>query len=127
MTGKSFVFALAAGLLLPAAAPTTARAFDGAIQVLHGLPVAEALTVSRNEGGTPVTVVRGSPAVPAAPATTAPVTVIDGAPLHIDALEPTGNWFLDRSGDDLVVVHCYTRQSAYVGGGRKIRCDAERL
>ena len=121
--GKSFALALAAGLLLPAAA----QAFDANVQVLHGLPAAEALSVSRNEGGTAVTVVRGTPAVPQAPAPAAPMAVVDGEKVNINSLEPTGNWFLDRSGDSPVIMHCYTRPSVYVGGGRKILCDARQL
>jgi hypothetical protein len=126
MTGKSGVlaFALGAGLLMTSA---PAGAFDGKVQILHGLPVAEALSVSRNEGGTRVTIVRGNPAAPTAPQATAPTAVIGGEKIQVNNLEPTGNWFLDRSGENLVIVHCYTQQSVMVGGGRKIRCDAREL
>lgn len=134
MTGKSralapVIIVLAAGLLIPAllVLATSAAAFDARVQVAQGLPAAEGLTVSRNEGGTPVTVVRGAPSLPAPAPVRSPVAIIDGIAVNVDSLEPTGSWFLDRSQDRLVVVHCYTRRSVYVGGGRRILCDALKL
>lgn len=126
MTGKSGVlaFALGAGLLMTS---LPAGAAGGKVQILYGLPAAEALSVSPNEGGTRVTIVRGSPAAPAAAEATAPMAAIGGEKVQINNLEPTGNWFLDRSGENLVIVHCYTQQSLQVGGGRRILCDAREL
>lgn len=124
MTGKSLALALAAGLLLP----TAAQAVDERVQVQRGLPAAESLSVAANEAGSGVTVVRGSSGfTPRKALATAPLAVIDGEPVRLDSLEPAGNWFLDRSGARAVLVHCYTRQSIYVGGGRRILCDAQRL
>lgn len=117
--------ALAAGLMT-VAGPVLAQ--DGRIKVLHGNAPDTAVSVSRNEGGTGITVVRGSSSfVPAKAAAAQPVVHIDGEAVRIDALEPTGNWFIDRSEGRLVVVHCYTRQAVLVGGGRRILCDARKL
>ncbi|WP_193371599.1 hypothetical protein [Pelagibius marinus] len=126
MTGKSIALtlALAAGLL---AAPLAATAHDAGVKILHGNP-ADAVSVTTNEDGTGVTVVRGaSTFVPRKTVAAEPVTYIDGKKIGLDNLEPVTDWFLDRSGENLVIVHCYTQQSLRVGGGRRILCDAREL
>jgi hypothetical protein len=86
------------------------------------------VAVAPNEGSSRVAVYRGSSNfVRAKPAAVVPTAIIGGQRISIDALEPTGRWFIDRSGERLVVVHCHTRQSTQTGGGRRILCDARRL
>ncbi|MEO3429525.1 hypothetical protein AAFN88_11740 [Pelagibius sp. CAU 1746] len=126
MTGKSIALtiALGAGLL---AAPQAATAHDAGVEILYGNP-ADAVSVSTNEGGTGVAVVRGSSTfLPAKAVAAQPVAYIDGKKIGLNDLEPVTDWFLDRSGEKLVIVHCYTRQSARVGAGRRILCDAREL
>jgi hypothetical protein len=127
MAGKTMTvaFALAAGLL---AVAVPVAAHDGKVEILHGQPATTAVSMAADEGGTGVTVFRGSSNfVPAKPVTLEPAVFISGEKVKIGNLEPTGNWFLDRSEGRLVVVHCYTRQSMLVGGGRRILCDARQL
>ncbi len=126
MTGKSAIpaLALAAGLL---AAPQAATAHDARVKILYGNP-ADAVSVSTNEDGTGVTVVRGaSTFVPRKTMAVEPVTYIDGKKIGLNDLEPVTDWFLDRSGESLVIVHCYTQQSVNIGAGRRILCDAREL
>jgi len=121
--------AVAAALLaaaLPASPPVLAQ--DGRVEILRGQPPAKAISVSADEGVRGVTVYRGSSNfVPAKAATAEPVAYIGGERIRIDRLEPVGNWFIDRSGDDLTLVHCYTRRSTMVGGARRILCTARRF
>lgn len=127
MTRKTttLAFTLAAGLLT---ASGPALAHDETVAVLRGQTAATAVSVTPNEGGAGVTVVRGSSSfVPGVPAAAEPVAFINGEKIRFNDLEPTGNWFLDRSGEAAVIVHCYTRQSVNVGGGRRILCDARQL
>ena len=124
MSGKTILTAAAlfAGLLSGSA---SAMAFDGEVAVLHGLAVTNAAVVSRDEGGSGLTVHRGPPQViQRQTAAVTPVTAINGNRINIDSLEPVGNWFLDRSDGRLRIVHCYARQSVNVGGKRRIRCNA---
>jgi hypothetical protein len=127
MLEKTISLALALGAgLLSISGPVLA--IDSGVAVLHGQAVATAASITRDEGGTGVAVHRGAVTfVPAAPARAASEVTIDGERIAVDRLEPVGDWFLDRSQEDLVIVHCYTRQSVYVGGGRRILCDARRL
>lgn len=125
MAKTSIALTLAAGLLT---ASVPAAAQDGKVEVLYGQQPATPVSVTRGEGGTGVAVFRGtSNFVPAKPAAVEPVAYIGGEKIRIDSLEPTGNWFLDRSGERLTVVHCYTQQSVYVGGARRILCSARQL
>ena len=127
MSGKTHVLALAlfVGLLSQSG---TATAADGKVVVLHGLPVSAVAAVTQNERGSGITVYRGPSTVqPPKPVDASPATVINGTSVKIDNLEPVGNWFLDRSDGRLSIVHCYARQSIYVGGKRQIRCNARRL
>ena len=95
---------------------------------LLGLPPATAVSVSRNEAGSGVSVHRGpAKLLPGKRVDAAPVAQIGGQRILLDDLEPTGQWFLDRSGERLVVVHCYARNSTYVGGARRLSCSARRL
>lgn len=114
---------IAAGLLtVPAAAQ------NGPVVLLHKHASDSAVSVTRNEGGSGVTVVRGpSSFVAASPAAAAPVAYIDGEKIKTDSLEPASNWFVDRSGGRLVLVHCFARQPVLVGGDRCIFCDARRF
>ena len=124
MSGKTVMpaLALAAAMLIPS---TAAVAADSGVTVLRGQQASAAPQVSDNEGGTGVAVYRGPPrAAPRRPAAAAPVTYIGRNRVAIDSLEPAGNWFLDRSGEGLVVVNCYTQQSINVGGNRRIRCTS---
>jgi len=133
MSGKTLIGAavLAAGILA-AAQPVTAH--GGKVEILYGQPAGAPVAVAANEGGRRVTVLRG-PAVVAAPpktVTAEPVTYIDGERVHAGSLEPAGSsssgaWFLDRSGGRTVLVHCYAQDSAIVGGGNRIFCDARRF
>lgn len=127
MTGKTLTIALAlaAGLLVPS---TPLFAQGQQVAILQGQSADTTASVTSNEGGTGITVHRG-PArlLPGKSAATEPNAYISGKRVALDNLEPTGQWFLDRSGDRLVVVHCYGRQSIYVGGGRRIRCTAREL
>lgn len=126
MTGKSIALTLvlAAGLL---AAPQAVTAHDAGVKILYGNP-ADAVSVSTNEDGTGLTVVRGaSTFVPRKTMAVEPVTYIDGKKIEPNNLEPVTDWFLDRSGGNLVIVHCYTQQSLRVGAGRRILCDAREL
>ncbi|MFN4764820.1 hypothetical protein ACKGJN_16950, partial [Gillisia sp. Q332] len=101
---------------------------NGEVEILRGQPPAKAISVSADEGVRGVTVYRGSSNfVPAKTAAAAPVAYIGGERIHIDRLEPVGNWFLVRSGEDLTLVHCYTRRSTMVGGARRILCTARRF
>ncbi len=127
MTGKSATLALVLGVgLLAAWTPTHAQ--DARVKVAYGQDLATEVSVSRNESGTGVTVVRGVPVVSAAKAAPAvPSTYIDGLQVNLESLEPTVNWFIDRSNGELVIVHCYTRPSIYVGGGRPINCNSRKL
>ncbi len=126
MTGKSVVLVLALGTGL-LAAPQAVTAQDARVKILYGQP-ADAVSVSANEGGSGLTVVRGSSTfVPRKTMAVAPVTYIDGKRINPNDLEPVSDWFLDRSGEQPVIVHCYTRQSVMVGGGRRILCDALEL
>jgi hypothetical protein len=116
---------LAVGLLATSV-PVVAQ--DRAVEVLQGQSDGTAASITPNEGGTGVTVVRGSSSfVPGKPAAVEPVAFIGGERIRIDNLEPTGSWFLERSEEGLTVVHCYTRQAVLVGGGRRILCDARRF
>ena len=127
MTGKSLTltFALAAGLL---AGSLPAGAHDDRIVVQRGNGEISAVTFAHNEGGSGVEVHRGpAKLLPPAPAAAPPVSYINGERVRLDRLEPTGNWFLDRSGDRVVLVHCYATQSSYVGGAKRIRCSARDL
>ena len=112
----------AAGLLALAQA---ASAHDNKVVVQQGEAAAAAISVVHNEGASGVDVHRG-PAVllPQAPLDSGARAYINGTRVRLDRLEPTGEWFLDRSGDRLVVVHCYAQQSVYVGGGKRIRCSS---
>ena len=127
MTGKSGILALVLGAgLLAAWGP--AQAQNARVQVAYGQNLATEVSVSRNESGTGVTVVRGVPVVPSvAAAPIVPSTYIDGQQVNLDSLEPTRNWFIDRSNDELVIVHCYARPSINVGGGRPIRCNSRKF
>jgi len=126
MTGKSKSVVLALGMAL-FAAPQTAEAQDAKVKILYGQP-ADAVSVNANEGGSGLTVVRGSSTfVPRKSMAAAPLAYIDGKRINLKALEPVSDWFLDRSGRQPVIVHCYTRQSVMVGGGRRILCDAREL
>jgi len=127
MTGRSGILALVLGAgLLAAWGP--AHAQNARVQVAYGQNLATEVSVSRNESGTGVTVVRGVPVVPsAAAAPVVPSTYIDRQQVNLDSLEPTRNWFIDRSNDELVIVHCYARQSINVGGGRPIRCNSRKF
>lgn len=117
--------ALAAGLL---AVPLPLAARDGRVEILQGQPAARALSVAADQGGSGVTIYRGSATLaPAKPAAAAPVAFIDGQRISIDNLEPATGWFIDRSSGRLVVVHCFTRQPLLVGGNRRILCDARRF
>lgn len=112
--------------LLPASPPVTAQ--DGRVEILRGQPPAKAISVSNDEGVRGLTVYRGSSTfVPARPAAAEPVAYIGGERIRIDRLEPVGDWFLDRSGDDLTLIHCYTRRSTMVDGARRILCTARRF
>lgn len=114
--------ALAAGVLTTSAA---AMAADGKVTVLHGLSVANAAVVNQNEGGTGLVVYRGpATSVLRKSATPEPVATIGRKNINIDSLEPSGSWFLDRSKGRLSVVHCYSKQSMYVGRARRIRCNS---
>jgi hypothetical protein len=125
MAKTTIALTLAAGLLT-ASVPAVAQ--DGTVEVLHGQQVATAVSVTRNEDGTGITVFRGSSNfVPAKPAAAEPAVFISGERVRINNLEPTGNWFVDRSQGRLILVHCYTRQPVLVGGGRRILCDARRF
>lgn len=124
MSGKTLLTAavLCAGLLGGSAG---ALAIEGDVVVLHGLAVTNAAVVSRDEGGSGLTVHRGPPqVVQRLPADRVPVAAINGNRINVDNLEPVGNWFLDRSDGRLRIVHCYSRQSVNVGGKRRIRCNA---
>lgn len=124
MSGKTVMPALtlAVAMLIPS---TAAVAADGGVTVLRGQQASAAPQVSDNEGGSGVVVHRGPRlAAPRRPAAAAPVTYIGRTRVAIDSLEPAGNWFLDRSGERLVVVNCYTQQSVNVGGKRRIRCTS---
>ena len=117
--------ALIVGVLSGTAA---AGAAEGPVRVLHGASTTEAPVVTQNEGGTGLTVHRGpAKLLPRGPAAEPPRARIGRNAVGIDSLEPAGAWFLDRSGEHLVVVHCYTQPSVMVGGNRKIRCSSRRF
>jgi len=117
--------AIAAGVLSCAAA---AGAADGPVRILHGASTTDAPAVTRNEGGTGLTVHRGpAKLLPRGSAAEPPRARIGRNTVRIDSLEPGGAWFLDRSGERLVVVHCYTQPSIMVGGNRKIRCSSRKF
>lgn len=117
--------ALAAALLGGTAA---AGAAEGPVRILHGASTTEAPAVTQNEGGTGLTVHRGpAKLLPRGPADERQRARIGHNAVSIDSLEPTGAWFLDRSGERLVVVHCYTQQSTMVGGDRRIRCSSRKF
>ncbi|WP_299397476.1 hypothetical protein [Pelagibius sp.] len=118
--------ALIVGVLSGTAA---AGAAEGPVRILHGAATTEASVVTQNEGGTGLTVHRGPPKLlPRGPAAEPPRRARIGRnAVGIDNLEPAGAWLLDRSGEHLVVVHCYTRESVMVGGNRKIRCSSRRF
>ena len=127
MTARIVVrtLALAAGVLSCAAA---AGAAEGPVRILHGASTTEAPSVTQNEGGTGLTVHRGpAKLLPRRPAAEPQRVRIGRNFVSVDGLEPTGAWFLDRSGERLVVVHCYTQQSTMVGGNRKIRCSSRKF
>ncbi len=127
MTARTTVrtLALAAALLSGTAA---AGAAEGQVRVLHGASITDAPAVTQNEGGTGLTVHRGpAKLLPRGPAAEPQRARIGRNAVNIDSLEPAGAWFLDRSGSRLVVVHCYTQQSAMVGGDRKIRCSSRKF
>lgn len=128
MTGKSkFAVGALAVTLLGALLSTPAQAQDGRVKILHAKDSAAA-AVSTDDGGSGVTVVRGAAAfAPYKTVAAGPVTFIDGLKLRTDSLEPVSDWFLDRSGGQPVIVHCYTQQAVNFGDGRHIRCDARRL
>ena len=127
MTGKSAIPALVLGAgLLAAGIPANAQ--NARVKVAYGESLATAVSVNRNEAGTGVTVVRGVPVVAAAAAApVVPSTYIDRQQVNLDSLEPTRNWFIDRSNDELVIVHCYALPSINVGGGRPIRCNSRKF
>jgi hypothetical protein len=127
MAGKTMTLALAlAAGLLSVSMPVVAR--DGKVEVLQGQPAATTISITHDEGRTGITMFRGSSNfVPAKSAAAEPVAFVGGERIRINNLEPTGNWFLDRSEGRLIVVHCYTRRSALVGGARRILCDARQL
>jgi hypothetical protein len=130
MAGKTTLAAAVAATVVVALLPTSppVMAEDGRVEILRGQPPAKAISVSADEGVRGVTVYRGSSNFVAAKAAAAePVAYIGGERIRIDRLESVGNWFLDRSGDDLTLVHCYTRQSTMVGGARRILCTARRF
>ena len=126
MSGKTVTagLALAAGLLT---LTSPAAAHDDKIVAQLGGAAAAATSVDHNEGGSGVEVHRGPAKLLPRAAASLPAAYISGERVKFDRLEPTTNWFVDRSGDRLVVVHCYAQQSAYVGGGKKIRCSARKL
>jgi len=126
MAGKSMLVAAAVAAGLQALA-AQAAAQQGKVQILYGTPAPQAVSVTANEGGSRVTVARGPTVVAAVPPAREPVAVIDGLRIRLSQLEPVGDWFIDRSGPRPILVHCYTRQSTQVGGGRRILCDARRL
>jgi len=126
MAGSMTLAAAIAVTSLAAALPVMAQ--DGRVEILRGQAPETAVSVSANEGVRGLTVYRGSSTfVPAKAAAAEPVAYIGGERIRTDRLEPVGDWFLDRSGDALTLVHCYTRQSTTVGGSRRILCTARRF
>lgn len=118
--------AVMAAVLATTALPAAAR--DGNVKVLYGQPADPETSVVLNEGGTGITVVRGSSTfVPARFTAGEPLAYISGEAIRLDSLEPASDWFVARSDGRLVVVHCYSQQSVYVGGGRRIFCDARKF
>ncbi len=124
MSGKTFMVALAVafGALVSA---TGVQAADGNVAIFYGTAVSAAPQVTEDERGTGIDVHRG-PQQPVLrkPAEQPPTTTISRRQFNLDNLEPTANWFVDRSEGRLRIVHCYARSSIYVNRPRRIRCSA---
>ncbi len=100
-------------------------AANGKVAVFYGLAATTAPEVTEDVRGTGIDVYRGPDQPVLRKSATQPdTTTISRRQFNIDNLEPTGNWFVDRSEGRLRIVHCYARSSVYVGRERRIRCSA---